>query len=246
MTATAAAPGLSVSPSSPTPASPRRTQQQRRDATRSALLDATVACLVERGYADLTIADVQARAGVSRGALTHYFASKAELVMAAMDQLYGQLSEHVLLRVDDLPSGPERVGPALELVWRTFDGPLFPAAMELWTAARTDPSLRAALLPHERALGRNLRQLCRRVFGPEATAHPAADAVFDVLLTSMRGEAMTHLLNPDAPRTQRPVEQWKHIVRAVASAPASTPSHAPTDEAEQPEQVTESPAQKEN
>ena len=214
---------LAAAPAAPAnPAAPRRTQQQRRDTTRAALLQATVAGLIERGYADLTIADVQVRAGVSRGALTHHFASKAELVLAAMDLLYAQLSEHVLRHVDALPSGPERVGPALELVWDTFDGPLFPAAMELWVAARTDAVLRAALLPHERALGRQLRQLCRRVFGEQAAAHPAADAVFEVLLTSMRGQAMTHVLNPSARRTAQPVEQWKRVVRAVALAPAAT------------------------
>lgn len=225
---TSIAPPATAPSTAPSPS--RRTQQQRRDGTRAALLDATVAELLERGYADLTIAAVQARAGVSRGALTHHFAAKADLVLAAMDLLYARMNEHVLGHVDDLPDGRERIAPALELVWATFDGPLFPAAMELWTAARTDPALRAALLPHERALGHRLRHLCGQVFGPAAAAHPSAEAVFDVLLTSMRGQAMTRVLNPDGPRSHRPVEQWTQMVSAVALAdpPPSGPGrHTP-------------------
>ena len=58
----------------------RRTQQQRRDGTIGALLDATVTCLAERGYAATSTAAVCAEAGVSQGAL---FRAEAVLAVAA-------------------------------------------------------------------------------------------------------------------------------------------------------------------
>src|SRR5215831_19475699 len=71
----------------PEPARVPRTQQQRRDETRRALLDAAVESLIEVGFARTTTLEVQRRAAVSRGALLHHFPSKAELLVAAVDHL---------------------------------------------------------------------------------------------------------------------------------------------------------------
>ena len=157
---------------------------------------------------------MQRRAGVSRGALTHQFASKAELVLAAVDHLYEEFSASVREAAAGLPDeSAARVRLGLELIWQRFHGPLW-VAMELWTAARTDPGLRAALLPHERRLGGQLRQLAVEVFGEEIARHPAAESMYRVLLTSMRGQAMTYALQPDAPREQF-LPHWLTILEAL-------------------------------
>jgi AcrR family transcriptional regulator len=193
----------------------RRTQAERRTATRSALVRATVDCLVELGYARTTTQEVQSRAGVSRGALTHHFTTKADLVLAAADHLYAEFSESVRKAAAALPDDPApRIRLGIELIWERFDGPLFVASMELWTAARTDPELRAALLPHERRLGVQLRGLSVEVFGEQVARHPAAEAVYQVLLTSMRGQALTYALQPDAPRKGPHLQHWLAMVDA--------------------------------
>lgn len=178
---------------------------------------ATVESLVELGHAGTTTQEVQRRAGVSRGALTHHFATKADLVLAAMDQLYEEFSRSVREAAAQLPPEPAaRVRDGIALVWERFDGPLFVAAMELWTAARTDPELRAALLPHERRLGAQLRRLAIEVFGEDVARHPRAEALYQVLLTSMRGQAMTYALQPGAPRTGPHLQHWLDVVEAFA------------------------------
>src|SRR5439155_1026260 len=65
----------------------RRSQEERREATRGAVLDATVECLAERGYAGTTTTRIARRARVSRGALLHYYASKIELLTSAIDRI---------------------------------------------------------------------------------------------------------------------------------------------------------------
>jgi AcrR family transcriptional regulator len=206
----------------------RRTQAERRASTRAALLQATVDCLIELGYAGTTTSEVQQRAGLSRGALTHHFASKAELMLAAMDQLYDDISAVVRQAASELPAtGRERVRPAVRLLWAGFNGPLFLATMELWMAARTDSELAASLLPHERRLGGQLRGLAQEVFGPELSAHPSAEAVYQLLSTSMRGQAMTFALQPGAmsrgpegwtdPGEGPHLERWFELVEAFAA-----------------------------
>jgi AcrR family transcriptional regulator len=199
----------------------RRTQAERRTATRSALVRATVDSLVELGYARTTTQEVQSRAGVSRGALTHHFTAKADLVLAAMDHLYEEFSESVRKAAAELPDDPAtRIRLGIELIWERFHGPLFVASMELWTAARTDPELRAALLPHERRLGAQLRELSAEVFGERVARHPASEAVYQVLLTSMRGQAMTSFLQPEAPRSGPHLQHWRAILEAFEPASA--------------------------
>lgn len=58
--------------------SPRRTQAQRSAEMRERLLDATVACLIEYGYAATTTARVVEKAGVTKGAQLHHFPPSKE------------------------------------------------------------------------------------------------------------------------------------------------------------------------
>src|SRR3954463_5012473 len=132
----------------------RRTQQQRREATRSALLEATIECLVEQGYAGTTTRAVSARAQVTPGALQHHFASKQELVAEAVGHLAGKLTAQLIEQ--GVPSGSSRREVTEQLVdylWETLNGPLMAAVTELAVAGRTDPSLRERLVaPQRRAL----------------------------------------------------------------------------------------------
>ena len=71
----------------PPPSRASRTQQERREDTRARLLAATIECLVEHGYAGTTTQRVQDRAGLSRGALLHHFATKEALLVAAVSHV---------------------------------------------------------------------------------------------------------------------------------------------------------------
>ena len=196
----------------------RRTQEQRRAATQGVLMRATIDCLLELGYGRTTTQEVLVRAGVSKGALTHHYGSKAELVSAAMEALYLDIGAQLRADAERLPSGRERVRPAVQLLWRIFDGPLFPAAMELWTAARTDTALREALAPHEKRLARQLRALMRDLLGGQTVQHPGFDHVYRLLLTSMRGQALVRFLGPtpaSAVAEDPLVEHWVRLVNEL-------------------------------
>lgn len=73
----------------------RRTQVERSAAMKQRLIEATLEALVDVGYAQLTFSHVVERAGVSRGAPLHHFASKAALVEAAAETLIRELLDLV-------------------------------------------------------------------------------------------------------------------------------------------------------
>jgi AcrR family transcriptional regulator len=73
----------------------RRTQAQRRSATRRALLDAGRELFAERGFAGAGQEDIVERAGVTRGALAHHFATKKGLFRAVVESVEIELTEHI-------------------------------------------------------------------------------------------------------------------------------------------------------
>ena len=79
------------------PAAPKR--ERRKDARPRELLDAALALFVEQGFAATKVEDVAKRAGVSKGTLFLYFATKEELFKAVVrENIVGQFSEfHVAL-----------------------------------------------------------------------------------------------------------------------------------------------------
>jgi AcrR family transcriptional regulator len=180
--ATTAAPGGSASDRRP-----RRTQAERRATTRRALLDATLEELDEVGYANLTTASVVARAGVTRGAQAHYFATKADLVVQALrhitDQLIDELIAQPPKRADTMR---EQYGLLLNRLWELNAGIASTALIELWVASRTDPELAEHLDRFQKEISRHLQETAQTV-APEFTALPKAGELLINGLAIIRG-----------------------------------------------------------
>lgn len=206
-----------------------RTQQQRRDETRRALLDAAVESLIEVGFARTTTLEVQRRAGVSRGALLHHFPSKAELLVAAVDHLAEMRARELKVLSLQLPAErARRTDAVLGLLWQCFSGEFFQVAMELRTAARTDRELRPVLTAAEKSLRERIFSQVRALFGSPIADHPALDRTLDLTLQLMIGSAMTAVLHTDDRRLDHVIDDWKMLFPSVLgelahARPAPTP-----------------------
>ncbi|MBA4368647.1 MAG: TetR family transcriptional regulator, partial [Desulfobacterium sp.] len=67
----------------------RKTQKERRDEMRERLMKATINCLHQYGYHGASLPRILAEAGVSRGAWSHHFKTKKELIAeAARESLF--------------------------------------------------------------------------------------------------------------------------------------------------------------
>lgn len=124
----------------------RRTQEERRTATRQAILDAATQCLVDGGLDGVTIAGVAKGAGVSTGAVIHHYENKAQLILALTRHLSDASKDLVVDRTDPHAPIEERVGQLVDTVMEAVLDPVTRAQFELHTAARVDPVLAAQLL----------------------------------------------------------------------------------------------------
>lgn len=201
----------SVSSKLPTTTEARKTQGERSAETRLRLLDACVQCLVDLGYAGTTTGAIQERAGVSRGALTHHYASKADLLVASVRHLTEQRGLNLARLAAELPDDDARIERSIRLLWESFQGPLFTATVELWTASRTDAELREALIASERSLRQPMSDVFAMLFGEPISSAPRFSAVVDLTLQFMRGAALTSILRSDADRQDEVVALWHDV-----------------------------------
>jgi AcrR family transcriptional regulator len=189
--------------------------QSRSVATRRRILEAATEVLADCGLAGASTLRIQQRAEVSRGRLLHHFPSRQVLLVASIDHVATERFEHLSRRVEGL-SGSPRISETIRLLWSTHEGALFWAALELWLGARNDKALRNALLPQERRLGALIRSVCDELFGEELVGHPLYPMFVDVLLTSMRGAAITHTFDRRySLQSNRHVQLWTQLAHEL-------------------------------
>jgi AcrR family transcriptional regulator len=78
--------------------SQKRTQAERSEATRAALLEVARRLFAERGYAGVGTEEIVREAGVTRGALYHHFDGKRDLLRAVYEQLESEIAEDLAER----------------------------------------------------------------------------------------------------------------------------------------------------
>ncbi len=87
----------------------RRTQEERREATRAALLEAARKLFAEKGYAATGTPDIVAAAGVTRGALYHHFADKLALFEAVVEEEHRAVSQAITDIADGAGAPPDMI-----------------------------------------------------------------------------------------------------------------------------------------
>jgi AcrR family transcriptional regulator len=179
--------------------------------TRQRLLDAAVDCLLEVGHARTTTSLVLERAGVARGSLLHQFPTREGLLLEATRHVVANGMAEMAEVGRSAGDYGHTVADATRLLWGTFSARYFWASIELWVASRTDEVLRAGLYPEARELGRMVDDTVAKLYGPVVAAKPGFAVVRDLLLTSMRGVALTYAFSPRDPSTEPMVPVWQSL-----------------------------------
>ncbi len=75
-----------------------RSNRERTEQTRQALIDASRRLFVDKGYTETATSDIVAAAGVTRGALYHHFEDKKALFRAVVDREAAAVAEAIEAR----------------------------------------------------------------------------------------------------------------------------------------------------
>lgn len=157
---------------------PRRrlTHAERSASTRAALLEATIDCLAELGFAHTSTNEITRRAGVSRGAQVHHYPTKTDLVVAAVRHLFEKRTGEFIEHFDALPEAQRTLANGIDLLWAEVQGTTFRAAIELAVAGLTDPELKPVVVDvitdFERTIGDHFAARFPQVAGSPFGATP--------------------------------------------------------------------------
>lgn len=195
----------------------RRSQAERSRLTRTRVCEATLAALNEVGHERISTSMIAQKARVSRGALTHHFPTRNDLLVAALRHLHQSWGEGSPFGAD-----PETTSYSLveltDALWAgIFTDPRYMAAVELMLAARLDSDLGRGLRDEmEGWLARRDRNVAR-LMGYEPGDEQETLYLY-LTLSVLRGIAVHRSFDHDETLQPRLVELWKSILRRAMPA----------------------------
>ena len=202
----------------PTQKPRRRTQEERSHATRVQVCDATLDMLSELGYEQISTTMIAKKANVSRGALTHQFPTRNQLLVAAYQHLVDGWGEIYPLG-EDYDVDRFTIQDMIDVYWdNIFSTKRYIAALELMLAARQDNEL-----------GRSLREVMESWIKKRdaktlvllwgEVSNESNSLYFQLVLSVLRGIAVHQSFDQDETVAPQLLEMWKRIAHRVEEDP---------------------------
>jgi hypothetical protein len=111
----------------------------------------------------------------------------------------------------------------LDQLLRLYTGPLFAAALHVWTAAAVDEELRARVIPLERVFARAAYRLAVTLLQVDGK-DPAVRGVVSATLDLARGLGLADVLTDDAGRRRRILYAWAVQLEQALAATGRPPT----------------------
>ncbi|NVK33655.1 MAG: transcriptional regulator BetI [Rhodobacteraceae bacterium] len=128
------------------------------DERRRCLIDATMETIHERGYSEVTVAQIARKAGVSSGLALHYFGSKDQLLASTMHHMLRELGNGLRSRLANAHSPRERISAIIVANFEPhqFRDTVIAAWLAFYVQSRTNQSNRRLLRIYSMRLVSNL------------------------------------------------------------------------------------------
>lgn len=197
----------------------RKTQAERSSSTQSRVCQATLEALAEVGHGLISTAMIAQKAKVSRGALTHQFPSRNDLLVAALRQLHEDWEI-----VHPVATNPDETRYSLseltETLWlNIFSDKRYIAAIELMLAARLDNELGQRLRDEMKRWVDIRDSRVSKLVGFEPD-NQTDTLKLHLILSVLRGIAVHQSFDPDVATGRKLVDLWKSILNEIVETPS--------------------------
>jgi TetR/AcrR family transcriptional repressor of bet genes len=169
---------------------------------RRQLVEAAIAVIHERGFANATVARIARRAGISAGLVHHYFRDKDDLLFTTMRHLLAELRADAVARLAKAREPRQRLCAIIDACFgeAQFEEQVFSAWLALYGNARQSDRLRKIVSLYHRRLKSSLVHELRRLV-PESEAPRLADGIGSMIDGLWLRYALTG--KPQHPETPR-------------------------------------------
>ena len=177
-----------------TPRRPPGGSQARAERTRTAVIDETIRCILEEGFAAPSVRHVTERAGVTWGVVQYHFGDLSGLLMAVVDKGFRELIE----TLEELPATISALAPlarteaVVDAAWTAFSSPTSMAAFEILVSTRAARD--AVADTHLVEVGNSLTVLGRQLGAGLDTSR--ASEIGNLIWATLRGLAVAELISP--------------------------------------------------
>jgi len=192
----------------------REPKQERSRATRQGLLEAAVTCLATKGFSTSTVAVIAAEAGISRGAAQHHFPTREARLTAALEYMFEVRSQQVREDAELVVPGRRKEEFVVGRIVDLYSGPLFKAALQVWTAAAADDELRAQILPLERKFARGAHEMVVQMLNAD-DRDPQTHRLIQATLDLARGLGLADVLTDDSIRRAEVAKAWAQQLTGI-------------------------------
>ncbi|RDH77455.1 TetR/AcrR family transcriptional regulator [Mycolicibacterium moriokaense] len=196
-----------------------RTQQQRREDTIARLLDASIATIIEFGYARASAALIAKRAQLSDGAIFRHFPTMRDLMAATLREAGRRQLDLFADRIAQIPAGAPSLDAVLPIIRDLTANPTNAVIHELWVAARTDETLRHTLRDAMTGYATEVLKTARSTPSAEEIAAVGGEESFavlvSILLNTFDGAAMVGYVMPQPEIQQRQVPVLMSLLNAA-------------------------------
>jgi len=201
-----------------TPRRPPGGAQERAERTRQVVVDETVRYILDEGFAAPSVRRITERAGLTWGVVQYHFGDLGGLLMAVVDQGFGELIE-VLERLSEQTAGlppQRRTEVVVEAVWQAFSSPTSMAALEILisTRAARDSAVNAQLSAVMQRFTELGSQLGEDLDVPHATE------IGNLIWATLRGIVVAQMVSPRPLDTSRDRKALVDVLNTYVEAHA--------------------------
>jgi len=202
------------------PRRPPTGTQARAERTRSAVIDETVRCILDEGFAPPSVRHITERAGLTWGVVQYHFGDLDGLLMAVVDQGFAELLDALA----ELPPRSVREGSVhartqfvIDAVWNAFSSPTSMAALEILIATR---GLRGgAANTHLAELMASLTSLGRQL--GKGLSAPHAGRIGNLIWATLRGLVVAQMAWPEPVDSSRDRRALVDVITAYVESRGS-------------------------
>lgn len=186
------------------------------------MIDETVRCILEEGFAAPSVRHITERAGLTWGVVQYHFGDLAGLLMAVVDQGLRELTaalDGLTPLPDELPLA-QRTAHLVDTAWQAFSSRTSRAALEILITTRVDRD--ASANKHLADMMVTFTELGEHLGTGLATPH-AAD-IGNLIWATLRGMVVAQMVSPV------PLDTSRDRQTLVAAITAYVESNTPTTE----------------
>lgn len=178
--------------------------------TRTRVIEAAIACILEEGFYRASSNKIARRAGVTWGVIQYHFGTREGLLVAVNEHAAAEFDLAFATAEIQGDTIHERLESLADVIWSYYRRPEFLAYMQLMLNLSHDPTAakrtRDGLREVGERFGRHLPRLMRAVLGDKIADGPDFDALSALLFSAFRGLALDHEVS-DALPVDRPRER---------------------------------------